>query len=185
MGMTAYRLTLLLLAAVAAVGCAPAPGGTAPSSAPSASSAGAASPSTPSGSAASPSPPTPAASPALFSVKAAGEAGRPIDVTVLDRSGEIRSVRSATDTELRAHDDVLSDAPAAVVRLGGTAALVIWRGTACDTTATLDVAPGWASMDLRQGPHPSCDLAGNPRGVVIETGSAVPSDGPPVSVVGG
>lgn len=63
----------------------------------------------------------------------------------------------------------------AATNLSQTDLLIVWLGTACDRTATLTVTPEVASVQLVEGPRPTCDLAANPRSVVLELSTGVTS----------
>jgi hypothetical protein len=115
----------------------------------------------------------PSQGPLLLTVDVNGEAGTVLKLTVRDRSGLTLSARSATQNELRAHDAVLGHANAVVRNLDDTHILLVWLGTSCDRSATLDIDPGWTSLQLQNGPRPACDLVGDPRGVVLETRDTV------------
>ena len=117
-----------------------------------------------------------------FTATIAGESGRPMTLTVIDHSGRVSSVRSATVAELQAHASALNDARAVFALLDPDHALVEWLGTACDVSATLDIGADWQALSLQQSPRPSCDLAGDPRGVVLVASGALPGGQPTISV---
>lgn len=115
-------------------------------------------------------------SPSPQSVDVKGEGGTSLKLTLIDRSGAILLARSATVPELRAHDTLLSTASIAAINLDARRLLLIWLGSPCDQTATLDVDAGLAGMKLENGPRPSCDLVPDPRGLVLEMPGSVRAD---------
>jgi hypothetical protein len=112
----------------------------------------------------------------LLTLDVHGETDSVLALTIRDRSGMTLSARSATQGELRAHDAELSTANIVARNLDDTHLLLIWVGSPCDQSATLDVDAGLRSMKLQNGPRPKCDLVQNPRGVVFETRDPVRSD---------
>lgn len=52
---------------------------------------------------------------------------------------------------------------------------VIWTGTACDTTARVDISKTLDSIEVRPGDRQACDAGGVGRGVVLTFGRAVPA----------
>jgi hypothetical protein len=121
------------------------------------------------------------ASPVLLTVGVDGEAGTVLALSIRDRAG-LMTARSATQAELRAHDFELSTANIVAKNLDDTHLLLIWSGSSCDQSATLDVETGLRSMTLHNGPRPKCDLLENARGVVFQLREPVRGDQVAVAV---
>lgn len=81
-------------------------------------------------------------SPAPQSVDVKGEGGTSVNVKLIDRSGAIVLARSATVPELRARDSLLSTASIAAINVDARRILLLWLGSNCDQTATLEVDAG-------------------------------------------
>lgn len=181
--MRASAMPLALVAAIAAVlvGC----GSSTPSVPPPASRTPAPSTSAaPSPSAVdSPTPESPPASPAAPAPSLPvvvvpfpdDQAGRSLELTIVDRSGLVRSARAAVARDLALVDLAAGGAGVARSPSGGDELVVAWAGVVCDLTAQLIIPAAVDRLTIEEGLAPGCDLVPLPRGVVLTLAGPVAS----------
>lgn len=126
----------------------------------------------PSGSTPESSPPSAVETPAptLVRLKVLLFAGRqtPMEVVINDRSGSVIDAREATPEEFEKASQLMTK-DLHVSNLGGDRKLILvaWLGSACDTSGSIEIEPGIASIMVREDPRKGCDLVPFPRGAVI------------------
>jgi hypothetical protein len=93
---------------------------------------------------------------------------RPMEVLVVDGAGRLADSRPATVDELAQHSHFMMDRIAA--RPLGEDVLVLWTGVACDKAGTLTVSADGGSITVAPEPIETCELVPSYRGVVLTFG---------------
>jgi hypothetical protein len=107
-----------------------------------------------------------------------GQAGSVVGVALLDQSGSLTTARSASVAEIQRHEtDFVGRDPIIGRNLGAETVLVLWAGSACDTTGQLVIGPDVASILYKPDPRPGCDAINIVRGVVLTFDHAVVAAG--------
>lgn len=102
-------------------------------------------------------------------------AGRSLELTIVDRSGLVRSARAAVAPELALVDLPAGGAGVASNPSGGDELVVAWAGVVCDLTARLTIPTAVDRLTIEEGLAPGCDLVPLTRGVVLTLAGPVAS----------